>query len=209
MILCVGSPEHAPDGRYSSAQFDAAIEAAANSESVSPVEHRINPAGRTVLLGEGRLARSTAEQVLTPAALHTEPLLNEIPVRSFADGEKLLPFEKWMKKAARQRKTADPRQPESHAEVIARADKLIEKLEADFPNALLITYPLFLTELLDRFRIHNYVIQRSGLFRAEPLEKIVVSRKDEHCGSCQHNCFLSNPGCGIGRDKANRQRSRK
>ena len=209
MILCVGLPEHVPEGRYSSSEFDAAMDALLNSESVSPVAHKISAAGRTVLIGEGRLARSTAEQVLMPTPIQEESLLNEIPVRSYIDDGKPLPLEKWMKKAARQRKAADPRQPESHAEVVARADRLIEKLETECPNVLLITYPLFLIELLDRFRAHNYVVQRSGLFRAEPLEKVVVSRKDEHCGGCQHNCFLSNPGCGIGRDKANRQRNRK
>ena len=208
MILCVGNPEHAPKGRYSSSEFDSAVDALLNSESVSPVAHKINAAGRIVLLGEGRLARSTAEQVLMPAPIQAEPLLNEIPIRSYVDDGKPLPMEKWIKKAARQRKAADPRQPESQAEVVARADRLIEKLEAECPNALLITYPLFLTELLDRFRVHNYVVQRSGLLRGEPLEKILVSRKDEHCGCCQHNCFLSNPGCGIGSDKAKRQKNR-
>ena len=209
MILCVGRPEHFPAGSYTSAEFDEVIDLISNSQSVSPVLHRINAADRTVFIGEGRLALSTAEQLLFPVSIQTDPLLNEIPVRSYTDTEKPLPFDKWMKKASRQRKAADPRQPESRADVIKRADLLIEKLETSCPNALLITYPLFLTELLDRFRFHSYVVQRSGLFRAEPLEKIVVSRKDEHCGGCQHNCFLSNPGCGIGRDKANRQRSRK
>ncbi len=209
MIICVGSPAHSTEGMYSSAEFDAAMVRLQNSESVSPVEHKINAASRPTLIGEGGLARSTAEQVLLPTHIQIEPLLNEIPVRSYYDGEKPLPLQKWLKKAARQRKASDPRQPESRAEVIARADRLIEKLEAEYPNALMITYPLFLSELLDRFRVHNYVVQRSGLFRAEPLEKIVVSRKDEHCGGCQHNCFLSNPGCGVGRDKANRQRNKK
>ena len=63
----------------------------------------------------------------------------------------------------------------------------------------------FLPELLDRLRIRNYVIQRGGLLKFQPLEKIVVSRRNEHCGGCQHNCFLSNPGCGVGRDKAMRK----
>ena len=87
-----------------------------------------------------------------------------------------------------------------------RADALIRKLEEAGGDSLLITYPIFLAELLDRFRVHNYVVQRGGLFRFQPLEKIVISRKDEHCGGCQHNCFLSNPGCGVGRDKAMRRK---
>jgi hypothetical protein len=129
--------------------------------------------------------------------------MNEIPVRSFADTEKEYPVETWLRKAAAQRRRADLRQPESREEVITRADQLIRKVEGS--DCILIAGPLFLAELLDRLRIHNYVIQRTGMIKIQSLERFVVSRKDEHCGSCQHNCFLSNPGCGIGRDKAIRK----
>ena len=117
-----------------------------------------------------------------------------------------LPVEKWLRKAAAQRRVGSLRQPESRDAVNARADALIRKLEEAGGDSLLITCPIFLAELLDRFRVHSYVVQRSGLFRLQPLEKIVVSRKEEHCGGCQHNCFLSNPGCGVGRDKAMRRK---
>ena len=40
--------------------------------------------------------------------------------------------------------------------------------------------------------------------KIQPLERFLVSRREEHCGGCQHNCFLSNPGCGVGREKAMR-----
>ena len=176
------------------------------SAAEAPSERRISPGNRVVYIGEGFLARSTAEQILEPCELHVEPLLNEVDVRSFSDSDRPLPAEKWLRKAAAQRKAGDSRQPESREDIAARADTLIRKLEEAGRDSLLITYPIFLAELLDRFRVHNYVVQRGGLFRFQPLEKIVVSRKDEHCGGCQHNCFLSNPGCGVGRDKAMRRR---
>ena len=88
-------------------------------------------------------------------------------------------------------------------QVIERADRLIEKIQGK--DCILVTYPLFLAELLDRLRIHSYVVQRTGMLKIQPLERFVISRKDEHCGGCQHNCFLSNPGCGVGRDKAMRK----
>ena len=206
LILCTGKPLSPLEGSYTSAGFDEAAAAVIRSAAEAPSERRISPGGRDVYIGEGFLARSTAEQILEPCALHVEPLLNEIDVRSFSDSDRPLPAEKWLRKAAAQRKAGDPRQPESREDVTARADLLIRKLEEAKGDSLLITYPIFLAELLDRFRVHNYVVQRGGLFRFQPLEKIVVSRKDEHCGGCQHNCFLSNPGCGVGRDKAMRRR---
>ena len=206
LILCTGKPLSPLEGSYTSAGFDKAAAAVIRSAAEAPSERRISPGGRDVYIGEGFLARSTAEQILEPCELHVEPLLNEIGVRSFSDSDRPLPAEKWLRKAAAQRKAGDPRQPESREDVTARADLLIRKLEEAKGDSLLITYPIFLAELLDRFRVHNYVVQRGGLFRFQPLEKIVVSRKDEHCGGCQHNCFLSNPGCGVGRDKAMRRR---
>ena len=204
LILCTGKPLFSAEGLYNSSEFDAVVAALNDSAAEAPSERRISPGGRVVRIAEGGLARSTAEQILEPCELYIEPLLNEVPVRSFADTDRLLPAEKWLRKAASQRKASDPRQPESRTAVISRADSLIRKLEDLGGDSLLITYPLFLTELLDRLRINNYVVQRSGVFRIQPLEKIVVSRKEEHCGGCQHNCFLSNPGCGVGRDKARR-----
>ena len=89
------------------------------------------------------------------------------------------------------------------------APKTVEnflKLAKEGKDCILITGPLFLTELLDRFRVQNYVIQRSGIFKVQPLEKFVISEKEAHCGGCGHNCFLSNPGCGVGREKAQRRK---
>lgn len=205
LILCTGKPLRPLEGAYSSSGFDEAAAALTACAAEPLAERRIAPAGRTVYIAEGGLARSTAEQVLEPCDYIVEPLLNEISLRSYTDTDRLLPAEKWLRKAASQRKAGDPRQPESRAGVIARADRLIRKLEDAGGNSLLITGPLFLSELLERFRTRSYVVQRGGLFRLQPLEKIVVSRRDEHCGGCQHNCFLSNPGCGVGRDKAMRR----
>ena len=206
LILCTGKPLSPLEGSYTSAGFDEAAAAVIRSSAEAPSERRISPGSRVVYIGEGCLARSTAEQILEPCELHVEPLLNEIAVRSFSDSARPLPAEKWLRKAAAQRRAGDSRQPESRDAVVTRADTLIRKLEEAGADSLLITYPIFLAELLDRFRAHNYVVQRGGLFRFQPLEKIVVSRKDEHCGGCQHNCFLSNPGCGVGRDKALRRK---
>ncbi len=204
-IICTGNPTQFLTGKYNSEGFDRAL-SAAQASGIQPYSGRkYNPAGRSVLLGEGTLAAETAAQLILPGDFKTDPLLNEIPVRSFADTEKLYPVETWYRKAAVQRKHADPRQPESREEVIARAEALLEKIAGT--DCILITGPLFLSELLDRLRIHNYVIQRTGIMKIQPLERFVISHKDEHCGGCQHNCFLSNPGCGVGRDKAQRRLS--
>ena len=204
LIFCAGLPVNKASGKYDSSGFDAAMLEEQNSMADFSAGKKLDAAGREVLIGEGLPARNTAEKLLQPCQLTVEPLLNEIPIRSFTDTEKQYPLEIWLRKAAAQRKKGDTRQRESRAEVIERAETLINKIEGSTP--ILITYPLFLAELMDRLRIHGYVIQRSGVLKIQPLERFVISLRDEHCGGCQHNCFLDNPGCGIGRDKAMRQK---
>ena len=113
LILCTGKPLSPLEGSYTSAGFDEAAAAVIRSAAEAPSERRISPGGRDVYIGEGFLAHSTAEQILEPCELHVEPLLNEIDVRSFSDSDRPLPAEKWLRKAAAQRKAGDSRQPES------------------------------------------------------------------------------------------------
>lgn len=202
-IICVGKTMSPAPGSYDSAAFDAAIREIAES-ACPPYEGKMFKAGeKTVLIGEGMPALDTAKKVLQPCDWSVESLLNEIPVRSFADTERSFTSRRWMRKAAAQRKRGDSRQSESEAAVRARADKLIERISGgDF---ILITYPEFLSVLLKRLRAHNYVVQRTGFMGIKPYEWFLVSEKDAHCGGCLHNCFLSNPGCGVGRDKAARK----
>lgn len=207
LIICTGTPEQRPEGKYNSAEFDAAWQRTGEGGICSPPAGRkIDPAGRQVYLAEGGLAADTAFRMLEACDPAVEPLLNEITVRSFCDTDARYDVSVWLRKAAGQRRRGDPRQPESLQQLRDRADRLILKLARDGDDCILITGPLFLTELLDRFRVQNYVCQRSGVFRIQPLEKFVISEKEAHCGGCGHNCFLSNPGCGVGREKALRRR---
>ena len=199
-MICIGQPEKPVQGTYTSAGFDAAVQAELESAVLSYNGRRYNPEGKQIWIGEGMPAQDTANKILLPCSPVVEPLLNEIPLRSFTDTDKQYPAEAWKRKAAAQRKHADPRQIESRQAVIERAEKVIEKIGNT--EAIVITYPLFLEELLNRLRMHGFVVQRTGIMKIQPLERFLVSRREEHCGGCQHNCFLSNPGCGVGRDKA-------
>ena len=69
----------------------------------------------------------------------------------------------------------------------------------------MVSHPGFIALLLDRLRVRGYCVARTGLGRVQPLERLLLTRRDMHCGGCGHNCLLTNPGCGIGRDKAARK----
>ena len=203
MIICAGRSLLPAPGKYDSAGFDAAVREMSASHCPPYNGKKFNPEGKIVLIGEGMPAMDTAKKILLPCEWSVDSLLNEIPIRSFTDTEHSFTLRQWISKAAAQRKRGDARQSESLAEVRARADKLIKKISSE--DYILITYPEFISVLLDRLRVKDFVVQRTGFMGIKPFEWFVVSEKDAHCGGCQHNCFLSNPGCGVGRDKAVRK----
>jgi len=204
-IICTGKPAIDLSGTYTSQEFDALQTSLLSTGIEAQAGKQIDRKERSVFCGEGETARATAEVMLGICDLPVEPLLNEIPVISSEDTEKKLPYDAWLKKAAVQRKRGNSRQPESRKDTRKRAEELLAKLEKIDGSCIVIVYPLFLEELLDVFRTHGYVTQRSNIGKIQPLERILVSHRSDHCGGCSHNCFLSNPGCGVGRDKAARQ----
>ncbi len=188
-----------------SAAFAAAaasyLDAADEPERLRPVR----PGTRRLLVSPRPAARDTLDRLLPGAEAETEPLLDELPLRPARETALRLPLRLWLVSAARQRAFGVSRQPESRRAAAKRADELLDKLEAVGRDSVLITHPLFAAVLLDRARVRGYVAQRSGLGAIRPWEHILLSLRTEHCGGCQHNCLLSNPGCNIGRDKAARK----
>lgn len=203
-ILVCGEAETPLPKRCTGAVYEAALAAAAESGCGSCPGRTMKAAGRTVYAAPGRRARETAGRMIPDAEVRTEPLLAPIPRRAWKDTEAEHPLWLWRAMARRQARAGDPRQPESREASVARAEALIARLEKEGGDCVLILDGDFLTLLLDRFRLHGCAIQRSGLGRWQPGELILVSRRDDHCGACNHNCLLANPGCDIGRDKARR-----
>ena len=201
-IIISGESDFSWERRYTAAGFARACRDAAGS-GVRPIQAKARQqGGRLVYVSPRRDALETARHFYPEAELLIEPLLDEIPEAPRKDTDAALPLWLWRRMAALQRRRGAPRQPESRKAAIGRAEALLDRLEAEEKECVLISHPRFVTELLDRLRIHGWCIKRSGMLQVRPLELLVASRRDEHCGVCSHNCFLSNPGCDIGRDKA-------
>ena len=203
LILCSGTALSLPEKNYDSAGFAVLSQPTADREFLTEGK-KLNAGGRPVYVSTWMSARRTAEQLIDEAELLEEPLLDEVILRPYKDSSQKLPLWHWRLMAQVQRRIGNARQPESSAQTRVRAEKLIELLEAHGQDCILVSHPIFLKTLLDRFRAHGYVAARSEIFSIKPLERIVLTRRDMHCGGCQHNCLLSNPGCGVGRDKARR-----
>lgn len=76
--------------------------------------------------------------------------------------------------------------------------KLLDLLESRNQDCILVSHPIFINILLSQFRNRGYHISRRNYFQIAPLERIVITKWDMHCGGCGHNCLLTNPGSGLG-----------
>lgn len=205
LIVCSGKAAMTWEKSYNSTEFNDTIRYAQDCDIV-PVES--TPTGtnsRSVYISTARSALQTAGQLFTNAEIVMEELLNEVPERAYKDTDKKLPLWQWQLMAGWQRFLGNSRQPESRRQAVARAEKLLGLLEERGQDCILVSHPIFLKVLLNRLGAHGYCITRGKSFRITPLERILITRRDMHCGGCGHNCLLTNPGCGVGRDVAKRR----
>ena len=204
-IICTGGAEPRRSLCCDAAGFDALCREEAGRGVEPPRDKPIRAEGFLVYTAPGRAAEETARLVCPGAEAREEPLLTGVPCRSWRDTRLRLPLWLWRLMARWQRLRGSPRQDESRQQTRARAEALLDRLEAAGRDCVLVTPPSFAAVLIDRLRLRGCVATRSGLLRLRPLERILVTRRDAHCGGCRHNCLLSDPGCGVGRDKAARR----
>ena len=206
LLIAGGKAAMTWEKQYTSAEFEEAAQCALDCDIEAAQVERISSHGRPVYVSSTKNAARTAELFFTDAEMIEEPLLNEVPVRAYKDTEKKLPLWRWQLMASIQRFFGNDRQPETKAQAKARADKLLDLLEAKNQDCILISHPIFIKILLNRFSARGYCITGRNTVRIAPLNRLLITKWDTHCGGCAHNCLLSNPGCGVGRDAARRRR---
>ena len=205
-IVCCGTKESERRGRCTAAEFEALTEALAEGEPPAFPDRPMKASGLPVYLAPGRCARLTAAQILPHALPREEPRLAPIAQRAYRETDALHTVRFWRTMARLQAMRGDARQPESRRASAARAEALVGELEEKGDDCCLVTDAGFLPFLLDAFRRRGCSMARSGIGRFRPWERIQITKRESHCGGCAHNCLLSNPGCGVGKDKARRLR---
>ena len=196
-IICSGEAKAELPKRCAIAEYSVLREHALDG-GVLGTPRRVAANGRTVYCSPRLSARETAELSVTGAKAEIEPLLDELPFPTDGKG-RVRPLWLWRFLLWLRRLLGIGR-----AEERERADALIDRLEKRGGDCILISHPLMIAALIDALRLRGYCVQRTGIGRIKPFEQMLLSRRDEHCGGCQHNCLLSYPGCNIGRDKAAR-----
>ncbi|MBR5094515.1 MAG: hypothetical protein IK095_05425 [Oscillospiraceae bacterium] len=203
-IVCTGEAEGLWPARCDAQTFEAAARRAVEEVPADRGEKKISGEGRTVYCAPLPAARRTAELCVAGGELRKEPLLTPVELRAFRQSGEA-PLWLWRTMARVQRACGSDRQPESRKQIAARAEALFRRLDEEERDCILIADCILTEHLLDRARVRGYTMARTGIFRYRPWERILITRRDIHCGGCAHNCLLDSPGCGVGRDKAARK----
>ena len=200
-IICSGETALALPPRAVAAEYAPLCDKRLDGPAGEAQGHTVAANGRCVYVSPRAAARDTAEKLIPNGAHQPEPLLDEIPLRPFEGGT--LPLWLW-RFLVWLRGLFGLAAAESRRESRRKADEFIDRLEKRGEDCVLVSHPRRIAALCDALRVHGYCVQRTGLGGIKPFEQLLLSRRDEHCGGCAHNCLLSNPGCSIGRDKAAR-----
>ena len=203
-IICTGEKEGLWPARCDGESFTRLARRAAEEDPGPREEKKLPWEGRPVLIAPCPAAAGTAALCVAGGTVREEALLTPVIPRASRSGG-TRPVWLWRQMAELQRRTGGKAQEESQKQISARAEALIARLEQEEKDCLLVADCVLTRELLDRARVRGYTLARTGVFRYRPWERILLTRRDLHCGGCRHNCLLSNPGCGVGRDKAARR----
>lgn len=202
-IICTGEKAGLWPKRCSAAAFDR-LSRQAQEEIPGPREEKKLPWKERVFIAPTPAARETAKLLLDGGMPIEEELLAPVIPQAWKEGGKQPPW-LWREMARLQRSSGNPRQPESRKQIAARAERLMARLTEEEKDCVLVADCVLTEELLDRARVRGYTRARTGIFRYRPWERVLLTKRDVHCGGCSNNCLLADPGCGIGRDKAARK----
>ena len=194
-LICSAESPMAP-GPYSTADYREARRQAMTCTEIPAVRKPLRAEGRPVYISSAPSARRSAE-VLCPGCT---PIPHEGLDEAFGKGgvfpDTALPLGL--------RAFLDKPRGQALKESQARADALVALLWEEDRDCVLFSHPGQLPLLMDALRRRGFCFNRSNLGAIRPLERILATGRDAHCGGCSHNCLLSAPGCGVGLDKAQR-----
>ncbi len=194
LICSAESP--APPGSYSSGGYREMRRQVLCCTEIPAGEKPLRAEGRPVYISSAPSARASAEALCPGCA----PVVHEGLDEAFGAGgafpnAALSPGLRAYLEKPRGRALAESR---------ARAEALIALLAEENRDCVLFSHPRQLLLIMDALRRRGYCFNRTNLGPIRPLERILATGRDAHCGGCSHNCLLSAPGCGVGRDKAQR-----
>ena len=207
VLINAAAPDYSWKKRYSPSAFARECAAYAATRLKEGAVSQAKLADYHLWYASSLHARQTVEMMIgtnTEISAEETALLDEIPLVPFTEKDRELPLWKYELSGYLGWRLNSPLQLEGRAESVRRGEELLSLLEDRGEDSVLVSHERRILVLLSLLRKRNYQIRRGSMIRLSPMERILAAKQILTCGGCMHNCQLINPGCAIGRDKAQR-----
>ena len=163
------------DKKYNSAAYDLACDKYDECPIVlSSKEYSKIDDTKTVYISELSRTYETACKLFNKSDFIKTSLLNEVPLKSFKDTNKMYPLWVWNFVGRFQWFLQSDRQTEGKRETEIRAKKMIELLEKHREDCYLITHGFYMKVLIKELKKQGYKIKNDSFFAISYLSMIVA-----------------------------------
>ena len=169
------------DKKYNSATYDLACKKYDECPIVLPSKE-YPKIDNTKMVYISKLSRTyeTACRLFKKRNFFKTALLNEVPLKSFKDTNRMYPLWLWNFMGRFQWFLYNDRQAESKTETIMRAKRMIKLLEDHQEDCYLITHGFYMRIFIRELKKQGYKIKNPHFLRISYLDMIVaIKRKNE------------------------------
>lgn len=162
--------------KYNSSAYDLAC-LKYDTSGIIPITDRISDENINVIyVSELSRSAETAKQLFKKAELYRTALLNEVPIKSFADTKKEYPLWVWNILGRMQWIFYNKRQPETKKQTAERAEKAIRMVEEKGQDCWIITHGFFMRTLIRELRLQGYKMEKQIRPGIANLDKITAMK---------------------------------
>lgn len=132
---------------------------------------------KTIYISELSRTYETAQKLFGKSDFIKTALLNEVPLKSFKNTEKIYPLWVWNVLGRLQWFMQNKRQPEGKKETKIRAKKMIDLLKKKNEDCYIVSHGFYMRTFIKELKKQGYRIKRNRLFGVSNLEQIVAIKK--------------------------------
>lgn len=131
---------------------------------------------KAIYISELSRTHETACRIFEKKNFHKTAFLNEVPLKSFKDTDKMYPLWLWNFTGRLQWLLQSKRQVESKKATIIRAGKMIDLLEKQRQDCYLITHGFYMRTLIKELKKQGYKIKKNHIFGIANLDMVIAAK---------------------------------
>ena len=166
------------DKSYNSTTYDVACKNYDKCGIVSDKRDIKIDTDKTIYISKLSRTYETASKLFGKADFIKTALLNEVPLKSFKDTEKMYPLWIWNFLGRLQWFLQNERQDEVRRKTQVRAKEMVDLLEKKNEDCYIVSHGFYMRTLVKELKKQGYKIKRNRLFGISNLEQIVAIKND-------------------------------